>query len=276
MRRVRCPLSKPSRSTRLAVAAAALTLSVAVAGTGPVVTVLHADGRLLPGVAVVCVRGGSGTGLTDEQGRVTLSEGCLEVECMHGGLVTGRARIVDGAATCTVAEAVVILGEIRGAMRGELYVVQAVSSERRPAPQGVPVDSGPTPGPRRFRVEVPAGSYGLRVFRWDDYWSCSADLGSLAAGEREVVVEWREPTEVRGIVLDSAGHPFGRVLLHLVYESGDMKQPDKMRCEKDINALDVISERDGRFVALVDPERPYRIVADDAWQPATVQLDAER
>jgi hypothetical protein len=55
-----------------------------------------------------------------------------------------------------------------------------------------------------------------------------------------------------------------------------MKQPDKMRCEKDINALDVISERDGRFVALVDPERPYRIVADDAWQPATVQLDAER
>jgi hypothetical protein len=44
----------------------------------------------------------------------------------------------------------------------------------------------------------------------------------------------------------------------------------------DVDALDVISERDGRFVARVDPERSYRIVADDAWQPATVHLDAER
>ena len=253
---------------------AAVVPTLAVPGTGPVVTVLHSDGSFAPNVAVVCMQGASGTGLTDEQGRVALPEGCLEVECMRGGLVTGRATIMNGAATCTVAEAAVIRGQIRGLTGGERwYSVQAVSSDARSVARSATADSTSP----RFRLEVPAGSYELRIFRWGDWWSCSGALGSLTAGEKEVVADWREPAEVRGIVLDPAGRPFGRVLLRVVYEDGgEAPEPaGRTLCELDRNALDVISERDGRFVALVDPERAYRIVADEAWQPATVRLDAD-
>ena len=267
---MRSPLGTASRWAGLAAAA---VLTLAGAGTASVVTVRHRDGSHAPNVAVVCVRGASGTGLTDEQGRVSLPEGCLEVECMRGGLVTGRTRIVERAATCTVVEAAVIRGEIVGATSGARYRVQAVSSVTRRAVQGAIVDSSSPVGPRRFSIEVPEGSYDLRVFRWDDYWACTSGLGSVTAGGKEVVAAWREPAEIRGIVLDAEGRPFGRVLLHVVYD--ETEPAPRTLCEIDRDALDVISERDGRFRALVDPERPYRIVADDAWQPASVRLDAE-
>jgi hypothetical protein len=262
---------------RSAAGLAAAAATVSVANADSVITAIGPFGQPVPNVAVICVSGGTESGLTDEQGHFALPEGCVEVECMRGGLLTARARVVEGAATCTLAEALSIRGEIRGT-KGEnwhRFRAMIVSTETQRIVQAASAISRSSAEPLLFSIDAPAGPYELRIVRYDKFWSCYADLGALSAGVEAVIADWREPTEVRGTVLDAEGRPFGGVLLRLVYESKGTGTLGQMRCELDDDALDVISERDGRFRALVDPTRRYRIVADDAWQPATVRLDEE-
>lgn len=248
----------------------AATCVLSLAGTGPVIRVLSPDGRPLPDVGVVCVRGATGAGLTDEQGRFVLAPGCVEAECMRGGLLSGHVRIAGAEATCQLAAPVVVRGEVVGFDGAQRYHAALLSTDRRRAGQSAALARASADEPLRFRLEVPAGHYSLAVMR-EDMWSCKLELGALTPGEREVTVEWREPREIHGIVLDAEGARFGLVLLRVAYT--DERDPGGVRCEMDLQALDVISDKDGRFLALVDPARPFRIVADDAWQPATVRID---
>ena len=88
-----------------------------------------------------------------------------------------------------------------------------------------------------------------------------------------MVLDWREPATVHGTVLDPDGRPFGKVLLHVVYDDGDPTLASETRCEEDRLALDPVTDPEGRFAVRVDPARPYRIVVDPAWEPARVRIE---
>lgn len=248
----------------------AATCVLSLAGTGPVITVLSPDGRPLPDVGVVCVRGATGAGLSDEQGRFVLAPGCVEAECMRGGLLSGHVRIAGAEATCQLAAPVVVRGEVLGFDGAQRYHVALLSTDTRRAGVSASLAPGSADEPLRFRLEAPAGQYSLVVMR-QDMWGCKIELGVPTPGEREVTVEWREPRVIHGVVLNAEGRPFGRVLLRVAYT--DERDTRRVRCELDLQALDVISDKDGGFRALVDPARPFKIMADDAWQPATVRIE---
>ena len=255
-------------STLVGLAAAMARLSRTSAAE---IVVLDPEGRPASDVAVVCARGAIGTGLTDERGKSTLPTGCREAECMRGGFVMGRVRIAGDVATCRLVAPLLLHGEARVSGPPEMHSVILRSSGDRGVVQTARLEE-----PSRFRLEpVVPGSYLLEIVRREDLWSCVSELGALPAGEHEIVVSWREPLEITGVALDPEERAFAGVLLRVDY-GGQSAGPGSTRCEMDLGALDVVSGKDGRFRAFVDPARAYRIIADDAWRPATIRIDAGR
>ena len=248
-----------------------LLLAVASAAE---ITVLDPDGGPARGVAVSCTRGVAALVLTDERGRCVLPEACVEAECARGGLLSGHARIDGPSATCRLALPLLLRGMVRGLPDAEdRYSVALRIPKTRRVVQSASVERPHGGDPGRFRMDPSLpGSYEVVVLRFRDEWSCATELGQLPAGESEVLAGWRDPVEVKGVVLDPDGKPFARVLLRVDY--GDEEAGiHSTRCSMWEQALDVVSDGEGRFRALVDPGRPYRIVVDPAWEPATIRID---
>jgi hypothetical protein len=203
--------------------------------------------------------------LTDSGGRVALPEDCREATCMRGGLLPGHVVLRQGTSTCVLADPLILRGWVTPApTEDQRYRVVAREAGRWHAAGSAPLTDG------RFRLDaLRPGTYRLEVTRTDG-WTCSTELGLLeTAGEHETAVAWRDPSPVSGLVRDARGRPFRKVLLQVEYEDG---APGETRCALDRDALDVISDAQGGFVARVDPGRKFRIVVHAAWQPATVEL----
>lgn len=245
------------RATMSMLAAAVVALELIVLGP---------DGAPAPDVAVSCTRGPAALVLTDAEGRATLPPTCREATCMRGSLLPGVVALQPGTSRCALGYPMILRGTVTlpSDREGVRYRVIAREAGRGQAAGSAPLDDG------RFRLDaLRPGTYRLEVWRTDG-WTCTTDLGPLDTGQHEAEVTWREPALVTGLVRDSRGRPFRKVLLQIEYEDG---ASDAMRCAPDPEVLDVVSDGEGRFTARVDPARKYRIVADPAWQPATVELD---
>lgn len=241
------------------------------------VTVLDPEGQPVQNAVLMCVRGADVRGLTDDAGRFAVPDSCTDVECVSGFFVSGHARLSGEFAICQLSAAVVVRGEVAGPGIEQTWF-SATLRTAKGTRAVAEVTVGPLPDDRtpRFRMPpVSPGAYVLEVVREQDMWSCVTDLGALSSGEREVVVSWHEPIRVTGVVLDPEGKPFPKVLLH-VEHSGEAAAVGATRCELHMEALDIVSDRDGRFSAPVDLTRTYRIEVDPAWQPAIIRIDGAR
>jgi hypothetical protein len=239
---------------------------LAAAGLALELIVLGPDGSPAPDVAVSCTRGPAALVLTDAQGRVRLPADCREATCMRGGLLPGTV-VLPGTSTCALGFPMILRGSVAlpSNREGVRFRVIAREAGRRQAGGSASLTDG------GFRLDaLRPGAYLLEVAGTDG-WNCSTELGPLEAGEHEVAVTWREPSVVTGLVRDAKGRPFHKVLLQIEYDQGT---PDGTRCAPDREVLDVVSDARGRFTARVDSARKFLIVADPAWQPATVELDA--
>ena len=252
-------------------AAVIAPLAAALAAVSVGITVIDPEGRPALDVAVRCTRGAVALVLTDAAGKCVLPAACGEAQCMRGGFTPGKVTIRGEGATCQLGAAVVVRGTI------ELGGDESLSVSLRSSQTGHAAASAFVPplehgAARSFRIEaVPPGTYDLVASRAADSWTCATGLGPLEAGERDAIAGWREPDEVRGTVLDLEGKPFPKVLLKVEYapEAG----ASGTLCETSAHALDVVSDGDGRFSALVDPPRRWSIAVDPAWRPATVRID---
>ncbi len=241
------------------------------------ITVLGPDGLPLQDVAVTCARGVAAVDLTDEGGRCLLPESCREAECARGGFLSGRTPIDGPSATCRLARPLLLRGEVPALRDAEEphFVVLRIS-ESHPVLRSAWVERAHQEEAGRFRMEpAPPGPYELVGLRLRDEWSCATELGQLPAGEREVLAGWRDPAEVTGVVVDPEGKPFARVLLRIDYGDEDAAI-GSTRCAMWEQALDIVSDRDGRCRARVDPARTPRIVIDPAWAPATIRIDGAK
>jgi len=241
---------------------------LAVAGLALDLIVLGPDGAPASEAAVSCTRGPAALVLTDAQGHATLPADCREATCMRGGLLPGVVALQPGSSTCTLGSPAILHGAVTlpSDREGVLYRVIAREAGRWQPAASAALDDG------RFWFDaLHPGTYLLEVARTDG-WDCSRELGPLESSEHEATLAWRNPSLVSGLVRDAKGRPFPKVLLQVEYEDGE--RPDSVRCAPDREVLDVVSDREGRFTARVDPARTFRIVAHRAWQPATVELDA--
>jgi len=240
---------------------------LATAGVVLELIVLGPDGSPAPDVAVSCTWGPAALVLSDGEGRATLPSTCREATCMRGGLLPGQVVLGQGTSTCALGWPVILRGTVAvpEPNREQAYQVIAREDGRWQAAGSAPLTGG------RFRLDaLRPGAYRLDVARTDG-WTCSTELGPLEAGEHETALTWRDPSPVTGLVRDAKGRPFRKVRMQIAYADG---APGATRCAPDRNALDVVSDGEGRFTARVDPGREFRIEAHPAWQPATVELDS--
>ena len=239
---------------------------LAAAGVVLELIVLGPDGSPAPDVAVSCTRGPAALVLSDGEGRATLPSTCREAMCLRGGLLPGQVALQPGLSTCALGWPVIVRGTVAvPEPSGEqAYWVMAREAGRWQGVGSAPLTGG------SFRLDaLRPGTYRLDVARTDG-WTCSTEVGPLEAGEHEAVLTWRDPSRVTGRVRDARGRPFRKVLLKIAYADG---APGATRCAPGRDALDVVSDGEGRFTARVDPGRKFRIEAHPAWQPATVELE---
>ena len=129
-----------------------------------------------------------------------------------------------------------------------------------------PAGDGP---PASFRLaSVPPGRWRLEVVRDAAGWSCAADLGVIAPGTREVVVNWREPAAVGLRVLGPDDAPRAGVPVRAFTPASRCRKlgctADPIgawRCGAPAPQEAVTGEAGRATIALLDPAQEHLLVA---------------
>ena len=246
------------------------------------VRVVDPDGHPKQDVVVLCNGRSKGATITDATGTVAVADTCRKVQCVHGEFIMGEVNVEGGHALCRLGAGVHVSGEIDRKVCGECSVSLTGYRSVRASESGR-VDLSKSGRPATFHVKpVPPGPYALTIYRHDDEWSCSTDLGEMSAGPHTVAAVWREPIPVEVKVVEQDGKPAGGLPVHLV-PAGDLTEhpPEGGHCRYEgWYREDLLSNRKGEVRILTDSSDSSAMVQagdpDDVGHFASVSLSQKK
>ncbi len=240
------------------------------------VRVLDPAGNPVREAGVVCLGREKGDGVTGEDGVARVPDACRRVHCETPDFVPAQAAIVDGRALCRLTFGVFVtaapLPAACAAERGCSAAIRSFggavveSDSLRLNDPDWPASWRPQRTHLRFKV-VPPGRYRFLISAKvgpDAWWSCEAELGTLAAGKVHVEPGWRDPVRVK-VRADRAGL---RVVVARRLRAPD--PPGAWECSTADYGPDVVTAADGGAEVLVDPGRPFVLELHEAGRDAPV------
>lgn len=198
-------------------------------------------GAPIAGAEIVCRDPGSGgVSTTGEDGIAYLVGECREVECRtaeHVAAVAENAQIEDaevqdaevqdaGVLACTLERGMIVTGTVRGRCEacvarlifhpldrddpendeGEVFLPETIAEVPLVAP-------GDAAASFRFRPVTAPGRASVEIVA-PDGWGCRQDVPAPTPGHHGLVVEWRPPGAVTGVVRDPDGNGIEHVPVH--------------------------------------------------------------
>ncbi len=240
------------------------------------VRVLDPAGNPVREAGVVCLGREKGDAVTGEDGVARVPDACRRVHCETADFVPAQAAIVDGKALCRLTAGVIVtaapLPPACAAERGCQAAIRSFggavveSDSLRLNDPDRPPSWGPQRTHLRFKI-VPPGRYRFLMSAKvgpEAWWSCEADLGTLAAGKVRVEPVWRDPARVTV----RAGRPGLRVVVARRLRAPD--PPGAWECSSADYGPDVVTGADGGAEVLVDPGRPFVLELHDPGRDAPV------
>jgi hypothetical protein len=233
------------------------------------------DGSPLHGATVSCIDRPDVSATTDPAGRAALGGPCARVRCVADAFLPGEEQPVPEGTLCRLAPGVVVAGRIPapGACASGC-AARLLSAEGKPAALEAVVAPAGDGQPASFRLaSVPPGRWRLEVARDADGWNCAVDLGVIAPGTREVIVNWREPAAVglRVLGTDDAPRPGVPVRAFTRLRGaggwGALPTIGAWRCGAPASQEAVTGEAGRATIALLDPAQEHLLIAGNWTAP---------
>jgi hypothetical protein len=215
---------------------------------------------------VLCWTGARLAGLTGPDGVAVLPKARSEVRCevVRGDVMPVQAPVREGRAVCLKQRGAVVIAAPPPRDAAREVQARLFREDGTAGASAHFFGAREQEGAAQQRLgPVAPGSYTLEVIASEQPgWSCTRDLGALAAGETRVELLYREPLAVTVRVIASSGRPARSEIVRVKPAPAPPAADGgaAWRCSTGRWDREPLTAEDGSFTLRVDPEdRPLAI-----------------